>query len=84
MLNLLLNTLMPHLKILSMVRKSVFSWLFITVAKAHGMTVVAEKSGMARQAMYRAPETEQPRAFFIKLNLDAMGLKPVERKPRAS
>ena len=56
------------------------------VAKAHGMTAVAEKSGMARQAMYRAlSETGNPELSTLKALLDAMGLKlAVEQKPRAS
>ena len=56
------------------------------VAKAHGMTAVAEKSGMARQAMYRAlSETGNPELSSLKAVLDAMGLKlAVEQKPKAS
>ena len=56
------------------------------VAKAHGMTTVAEKSGMARQAMYRAlSESGNPELSSLKALLDAMGLKlAVEKKPKAS
>ena len=55
------------------------------VAKAHGMTAVAEKSGMARQAMYRALPRPATRNFRHLALLDAMGLKlAVEQKPRAS
>ncbi len=56
------------------------------VAKAHGMTAVAEKSGMARQAMYRALSEEgNPELATLKALLDSMGLKlAVERKPKAS
>jgi probable addiction module antidote protein len=56
------------------------------VAKAHGMTNVAEKSGVARQAMYRAlSETGNPELSTLKALLDAMGLRlAVEQKPQAS
>lgn len=56
------------------------------VAKAHGMTAVAEKSGMARQAMYRAlSETGNPELSSLKALLDAMGLRlAVEQKQQAS
>lgn len=56
------------------------------VAKAHGMTAVAEKSGMARQAMYRAlSETGNPELSSLKALLDAMGLRlAVEQKQKAS
>ncbi|MGZ3697301.1 MAG: addiction module antidote protein [Bdellovibrionota bacterium] len=56
------------------------------VAQSHGMTSVAEKSGMARQAMYRAlSESGNPGLSTLKALLDAMGLKlAVERKKRAS
>lgn len=54
------------------------------VAKAHGMTAVAEKSGMARQAMYRAlSETGNPEFSSLRALLDAMGLRlAVERKSK--
>ncbi len=53
------------------------------VAKAHGMTAISEKSGMARQAMYRAlSENGNPELSTLKALLDAMGLKlAVEQKP---
>ena len=56
------------------------------VAKAHGMAAVAERSGMARQAMYRAlSESGNPELSSLKAVLDAMGLKlAVEQKPKAS
>ncbi len=56
------------------------------VAKAHGMTAIAEKSGMARQAMYRAlSESGNPELSSLKAVLDAMGLRlAVEQKPQAS
>lgn len=56
------------------------------VAKAHGMTSIAEKSGMARQAMYRAlSESGNPELSSLRALLDAMGLKlSVEQKQRAS
>lgn len=56
------------------------------VAKAHGMTAVAEKSGMARQAMYRAlSESGNPELSSLRALLDAMGLRlAVEQKQRAS
>ncbi len=56
------------------------------VAKAHGMTAVAERAGMARQAVYRAlSETGNPELSSLKALLDAMGLKlAVEQKPKAS
>lgn len=56
------------------------------VAKAHGMTAVAEKSGMARQAMYRAlSENGNPELSSLKALLDAMGLKlSIEIQKKAS
>lgn len=46
------------------------------VAKAHGMTKVAEKSGMARQAMYRAlSEDGNPELSSLRALLDAIGLR---------
>lgn len=56
------------------------------VAKAHGMTAVAERSGMARQAMYRAlSESGNPEFSSLRALLDAMGLRlAVEQKQRAS
>jgi probable addiction module antidote protein len=56
------------------------------VAKAHGMTAVAEKSGMARQAMYRAlSESGNPELSSLRALLDAMGLRlAIEQKQRAS
>ena len=56
------------------------------VAKAHGMTAVAEKSGMARQAMYRAlSESGNPEFSSLRALLDAMGLRlAVEQKQKAS
>jgi len=56
------------------------------VASAHGMSVVAEKSGMARQAMYRAlSETGNPELSSLKALLDVMGLRlAVEKKSKAS
>lgn len=56
------------------------------VAKAHGMSAIAEKSGMARQAMYRAlSENGNPELSSLKAVLDAVGLRlAVERKPKAS
>ncbi len=56
------------------------------VAKAHGMTNISEKSGMARQAMYRAlSEVGNPELSTLKALLNAMGLKlAVGQKTRAS
>jgi probable addiction module antidote protein len=56
------------------------------VAKAHGMTNISEKSGMARQAMYRAlSESGNPELSSLKAVLDAMGLRlAVGQKPKAS
>lgn len=56
------------------------------VAKAHGMTAVAERSGMARQAMYRAlSESGNPELSSLRALLDAMGLRlAVEQKQQAS
>jgi probable addiction module antidote protein len=56
------------------------------VAQAHGMAAVAEKSGMARQAMYRTlSELGNPELATLKALLDAMGLKlAVEQKNKAS
>ncbi len=56
------------------------------VAKAHGMTNVSEKAGMARQAMYRALSgTGNPELSSLKAVLDAMGLRlAVGQKPKAS
>jgi probable addiction module antidote protein len=56
------------------------------VAKAHGMSTIAEKSGMARQAMYRAlSESGNPEFSSLRALLDAMGLKlAVEQKKKAS
>ncbi|OFZ15550.1 MAG: putative addiction module antidote protein [Bdellovibrionales bacterium RBG_16_40_8] len=56
------------------------------VAKAHGMTNISEKSGMARQAMYRAlSESGNPELSSLKAVLDAMGLcLAVGQKPKAS
>jgi probable addiction module antidote protein len=56
------------------------------VAKAHGMTAIAERSGMARQAMYRAlSENGNPELSSLKAVLNAMGLKlAIEQKSQAS
>lgn len=56
------------------------------VAKAHGMSAVSERSGMARQAMYRAlSENGNPELSSLKALLEAMGLKlAIEQKKRAS
>lgn len=56
------------------------------VAKAHGMTAVSEKSGMARQAMYRAlSESGNPELSSLRAVLDALGLRlAVGKKPNAS
>lgn len=56
------------------------------VAKAHGMTTIAKKSGMARQAMYRAlSESGNPELSSLKALLNAMGLQlAVEQKRKAS
>ena len=46
------------------------------VAKAHGMTLVAEQSGMARQAVYRALSGRgNPALSSLKSLLDVMGLR---------
>ena len=52
------------------------------VAKAYGMTSIAKKSGMARQAMYRAlSEVGNPELTTLRALLNAMGLRlAVERK----
>jgi probable addiction module antidote protein len=56
------------------------------VARAYGMTSVAKRSGMARQAMYRALSDEgNPELSTLKALLDAMGLRlAVEQKKKAS
>ena len=56
------------------------------VAKSHGMSAVAERSGMARQAMYRAlSESGNPELASLRALLDAMGLRlAVEQKQKAS
>jgi len=56
------------------------------VAKAHGMSVVSEKSGVARQALYRAlSEKGNPELSSLKAVLDALGLKlAIESKIQAS
>jgi probable addiction module antidote protein len=56
------------------------------VAKAHGMTAIAEKSGMARQAMYRAlSENGNPELSSLKAVLSALGLRlAVQQKSKAS
>lgn len=55
------------------------------VAKAHGMSKVSEKSGMARQAMYRAlSKTGNPELSSLKALLEAMGLRLAITKPKAS
>jgi probable addiction module antidote protein len=58
----------------------------LQVAKEHEMTAVAEKSGMARQAMYRAlSESGNPELSSLRTLLDAMGLRlAVEQKQKAS
>lgn len=46
------------------------------VAQAHGMTAVAEKSGMARQAMYRAlSESGNPELSSLRALLASMGFR---------
>ena len=46
------------------------------VAQAHGMTEIAERSGMARPALYRAlSETGNPEFLTLKALLDSLGLK---------
>lgn len=56
------------------------------VAKAHGMSSVANKAGMARQAMYRAlSESGNPEFSTLRNLLDAMGMRlSVEKKRKAS
>lgn len=56
------------------------------IARAHGMGQIAEKSGFARQALYRSlSKTGNPELSTLKALLDAMGLKlSVEQKKRAS
>jgi probable addiction module antidote protein len=55
------------------------------VAKAHGMTAVAERSGMARQAMYRAlSESGNPELTSLRALLDAMGLRLAVEQKKAS
>jgi probable addiction module antidote protein len=56
------------------------------VAKAHGMSSIAAKAGIARQAMYRAlSESGNPEFSTLKNLLDAMGMKlSVEKKSNAS
>lgn len=55
------------------------------VATAHGISCIANKSGMARQAMYRAlSESGNPELSTLRNLLDAMGLRlAVEKKKRA-
>lgn len=52
------------------------------VAKAHGMSSIASKSGMARQTMYRAlSESGNPEWSTLRNIIDAMGLRlSVENK----
>lgn len=52
------------------------------VAKAHGMTMVSKRTGMARQVMYRAlSKSGNPELTTLKSLLDAIGLRlAVERK----
>ncbi|MBI2519020.1 MAG: putative addiction module antidote protein [Bdellovibrio sp.] len=46
------------------------------VAQAHGMTAIAERSGMARPALYRAlSESGNPEFLTLKALLDSLGLK---------
>lgn len=53
--------------------------------KAHGMTSVATKSGMARQAMYRAlSKSGNPQLSSLKALLSAMGLKLAVEQKKAS
>ena len=54
------------------------------MAKAHGMSSVANKSGMARQAIYRAlSESGNPEFSTLRNLLDAMGMRlSVEQKKR--
>jgi len=56
------------------------------VAQAHGMTSVSERSGMTRQAMYRAlSETGNPEFSSLRALLNAIGLKlSVEQKKDVS
>jgi probable addiction module antidote protein len=56
------------------------------VAKAHGMSTIAEKSGLARQAMYRSlSETGNPQLSTLKAVLNTLGLKlAVEQLKKAS
>ncbi len=56
------------------------------VAKADGMTGISEKSGAARQAMYRAlSECGAPELSFLKAVLSAMAMRlAVGQKPKAS
>ena len=55
------------------------------MAKAHGMSSVSSKSGMARQAIYRAlSESGNPEFSTLRNLLDAMGMRlAVEKKKRA-
>lgn len=56
------------------------------VARAHGMTAVSEKSGMARQAMYRALSgSGNPELSSLRAVLNVLGLRlAVGKKPKAS
>ncbi len=56
------------------------------VAKAYGMTRLAQKSGMARQAIYRAlSKTGNPELSSLKALLGAMGLSlAIKQKSKTS
>lgn len=56
------------------------------VAKAHGMTTVSEKAGVARQAMYRAlSDSGNPELSSLRAILNALGLRlAVDKKSNAS
>ncbi len=54
------------------------------VAKAYGMSMLAKKSGLARQALYRAlSESGNPELSTVKHLLDAIGLRFTVEKKRA-
>jgi probable addiction module antidote protein len=56
------------------------------IAQAHGMTAVAEKSGLARQGLYRAlSESGNPELSSLRALLNALGMRlNVVQKQKAS
>ena len=56
-----------------------------TIARARGMTDIAEATGLNRQALYKAFSSEgDPRASTLWKMLDALGIKLVPKIEKAS